>query len=393
MNHRIRGSFLAGACGIGLSSCSVFLPSHGRAAFDEGVETTRAEIGTASAEDAFDAEERRQIVAALRFGQRLRDQQAAALQRARRDEAAWERARRDKEKAIREVVEALTTMLRSSISQADVVMDETEQLIGALPDVFAPMPKQPPANFEELALDPVTGAAAAAAVGFAVDYVADEVESHAEGYEAQYETSTQKGVAPLELTQDGLLGQVPQSIEVTRRITGFRDGDEDACRITIELDLHPITRSDSHLVAFAIRGRPTYELAAAKTDVFTDNGWWWLSPTYGIGRLLKSAGHLAEIEVDVVIESLSLTDKGQPVSNEITLNFAPQSIDLNDGDDGQAGAVTGMWTPAKGILLPGAFLNARVLVTERDPSNAQKRLKQAANAIRGQKADLVGLVE
>ena len=245
---------------------------------------------------------------------------------------------------------------------------------------------------------PLVGAAAAAAVGFAVDFVQKELQKEATRYEAQFGYT---------LAGEEFWEYKPNTTNYVQRYAGFevtRAVQDEPQAYKFVCGIGP--SKDGQMFRLAPL---QLQIRKAKAKVITDEKAWWLAPTVWIGKMFRTGGH--EIDTDVEIEmdgywrgkdqelhitklaGLKLKFPSYPLTNPPPLLTASRG-DLSDPPSGWLLAPPISYTPKGQLVGAGAgTFTLKVLVTERDKSNARQYLEDAAKLVSEQKPKLVEAIK
>ncbi len=252
-------------------------------------------------------------------------------------------------------------------------------------------------NDKENSQESVLGAAlASAAIGFAVDFVQQKIEEESTLYEAQFEETI--------LRQDFWDGEKQRygAIRVTREVPNtFFEGTSTAFEFV--LGLFP-SHDNQLFIAIPLQFRTNY----AKAKVLSDELWWWLLPTSWLGKILQHDEH--RIDTNVAIEMVGYwRDKDQLLHTSTIAGFDINfnAYDLNKRElwryselgnfpkfpAGPKAFFAGAPKSIKGgnYVGNGSFIT-KVLVTERDRSNASKYLKELAKVVGEQKDQIITVI-
>lgn len=298
--------------------------------------------------------------------------------------------------------------------------------------------------------DPVTASAvAAAAIGFAVDYVKKELQQEATLYEAQFRASdaydnfwilttngttqlesavTRKTTERIENRTVGTNTEPRIRTEVTEVVTekvrkdygGYRQnyfgieiqrlvGGKPALKAVIGL----APSSDQQFFAMAPLSFQTWR---TKAKILSDRTITYFAPWNWPGKLMKTHGHHVNTTLSIEMDGYWKTQPQEAHITKLTATeFQFQGYDISDckewtasgreGDGTKLSQKTAGWLlgvpisilpngnmvqPATGYA--GTFA-IRVLVTEKDPSNAKEDLEKAAKLLEDNKAKIVELTK
>ncbi|QNT69568.1 hypothetical protein [Defluviicoccus vanus] len=230
----------------------------------------------------------------------------------------------------------------------------------------------------------VAAAVVAAAVGLAVDYVHDQLKKEATLYEAQWE----QRIARDDFWSAGQMKYV--GFRVTRTV----EGKPGKPATTAVFAFHPSQDGQFFLVAPMV-----YRLERAKAKVLSDE--WetvatpWVLLTFP-GKFARIAGHSIDAQVAVEMAAFWLGKDDDRRTESIAAFVLPirgYNLDKNrvlTPGDGLPASPVG-WLAAvprsRGADSPAPAGNftLKVLVTEKDTSNAQQLLVQAADKLQEQK--------
>lgn len=277
-------------------------------------------------------------------------------------------------------------------------------------------------SFSASALPAIVAQAGAWAAGAAVDFVARELNEEADRYTAQYEgrvffdrfwTRELSAEGPAELTPVQARALADGGAELRVRRASMR-------QTYLGFELRRATRAHSPSFRLVVGLAPSadqqvfsmaplmVERASSKAKILADRGWTYLPIPYG---WLLDAGDEVATHVDLEVLATWRTAKDKTGEQSIrTDKIASLSFDLPDqrlpsgsGAEGERGAAA----PADVVAGPGSrggWFGAiptsydfrgrdvglgtgsiRVLVTERDPSNAKRDLEKASEAVAKQK--------
>jgi len=226
---------------------------------------------------------------------------------------------------------------------------------------------------------PAIGSVAGVVVGLAVDFVQKQLEEEASAYEAQFSGSTSS-------TGNGIPGRL--------RVQRYVKGSETACfEFQADLVSLPLAKAadadPSTPTIFMMRLVPrSLRIDKTKAKILSDDAVWWLLPTAWYGKLFKTSGHHVGVEVSVTIEAVWWDAKRQQlVRQAMPYLVPPVSVDLDVRGASPTTRTASFEYPAEqgtewqGVFPDAAVFNARVTVTERDPSNARKYLLAAAKVV------------
>lgn len=221
--------------------------------------------------------------------------------------------------------------------------------------------------------------AVAALVGLAVDAAAEGLEREADRYSSEY------------IVVDSFAGStwaesLPGQVAVTRTV---KQGDALEFRASFEaVELRTKTGADMVGAGFYVmRMNPTeLKILRSRAKVLSDDPFWWLLPTTWFGKLFREGSHQLEIDIDVVVDASWWDSKSRKmVTQTMDFSLSPMKYDM-DKDEVVGAMPKSAW---QGPIPVGAFLTARVAVTEKDSSNAAEYLNDAAKAVRENRSKIV----
>ncbi|MBK7974711.1 MAG: hypothetical protein IPK07_16015 [Deltaproteobacteria bacterium] len=383
----LRHTFVA-VCWVSGLGCSVILPAHPRSLDRDGEDVTVRMLGCAD----------------LAADAALRDAYRATFQ-----------------------VSTETVCARALTSETEYVLRRGSDVLYAGPSLNAALERV--SSFSASALPAIAVQAGAWAAGAAVDFVARELAEEADRYTAQYEgrvffdrfwTRELSPEEPATLTAVQARALAESGAELSVRRASMR-------QTYLGFELRRSTRAHTPSFRLVMGIAPSAdqqvfslaplvaERASSKAKVLADRGWTYLPIPYG---WLLDAGDEVATHVDLEVVATWRTAKDKAGEQSIrTDKLASLSFDLPDqrlprgiATDGaaasgaSAGALAspgsrGGWFGA----IPTSFDfrgrdvglgtgSIRVLITERDPSNAKKDLEKAAEAVAKQKDRVTGKV-
>jgi hypothetical protein len=212
------------------------------------------------------------------------------------------------------------------------------------------------------------------AVGMAGDYIRDTLLQEADRYTATYDTTT--AVDGFWTVADGKPArQHIFGFELVRRVRGDEDPalelvcailpSSDHSAFSIEPVLLRVNRSKAKVLSYQLK------------DWYT-TPWIWL---------LRS-GSSVDISIRIQVEALwTSSDNGSSQSSLCDVTLPIGSVDLDATVDHKSFAgIRGTWMPGIPVAKAGTVTGTgnftiHVTVTENDPSNAQKYLRQAADRV------------